>query len=170
MPAVQMPPERDPYRFDRFRPAIRRVEMPSYDQRTGELQDDWLRRLEQSTFLTIKYGLFDAEGALDRISNLERGWDSYGAEPPGANAISASKEILRELAGALILPSTIVPSAEGGVSIYFMAGHRTVYIETYNQGSQALVMYDQNGDAEVLEIGRDIPRTHVSGKILEYLG
>jgi hypothetical protein len=170
MPAAQMPPERDPFRLDRFRPAIHRVETPSYNQRAGELRDDWFRRLEQSTFLTIKYGLIDAEGALDRISGMERDWDSYGAEPPGANAIRASKEILQELAGALILPSTIVPSAEGGVSIYFMTGHRTVYVESYNQGSQALVMYDQNGNTEVLEIGRDITRADVSGRILAYLG
>jgi hypothetical protein len=170
MPAAQMPPERDPFRLDRFRPTIDRVETPNYNQRTGELRDDWLRRLEQSTFLTIKYGLIDAEGALDRISNMGRDWDSYGAKPPSANAISASKEILAELAGALILPSTIVPSAEGGVSIYFMTGNRTVYVESYNQGSQALVMYDQNGNTEVLEIGRDIPRDAVSGRILAYLG
>ncbi len=85
--------------------------------------------------MTIKYGLIDAEEALDRISNMERDWDSYGAEPPSANAIRASRETLEELASALILPSTIVPSAEGGVSFYFMTGHRTVYVETYNRGS-----------------------------------
>src|SRR5579859_6089713 len=170
MPAAQIPAQRDPFRLDRFRPAIRRVETPNYNRRTGELRDDWLRRLEQSTFLTIKYGLIDAEGALDRISDMERNWDSYGAEPPGANAIRASKEILEEIAGALILPSTIVPSAEGGVSIYFMTGRRTVYIENYNQGSQMLVMYDHAGNTEVLEIGRDIPLLDVSRKILEYLG
>ena len=166
MPAVPLPP----FRPDRFGPAVHRVETPSYNQRTSELRDDWLRRLEQSTFLTIKYGLIDAEGALDRISNLERNWDTYGAEPPSANAIRAAKEILEELAGALILPSTIVPSAEGGVSIYFMTSHRTVYVESYNRGSQALVMYDHNGSAEVLEIGSDIPRADVSGRILAYLG
>jgi hypothetical protein len=170
MPAAQMPPERDPFRLDRFIPAIQRVETSNYNQRTGELRDDWLHRLEQSTFLTIKYGLIDAEGALDRISNMERDWDSYGAQPPGASAIRASKEILRELASALILPSTIVPSAEGGVSIYFITGNRTIYLESYNQGSQALVMYDQNGNTEVLEIGRDIARSDVSSRILAYLG
>jgi hypothetical protein len=101
---------------------------------------------------------------------MEGNWDSYGAEPPGANAIRAAKEILEEFAGAQILPSTIVPSAEGGVSIYFMTGHRTVYVENYNQGSQTLVMYDQNGNAEVLEIERDIPRAAVSSRVLAYLG
>jgi hypothetical protein len=168
MPAiqVQVPPERGSFRLDRFRPAIHRVETLAYNQRIGE----WLRWPEQSNFLTVKYGLIDAEGALDRISNMKRGWDSYGAEPPDGNAVRASREILQELAGALILPSTIVPSAEGGVSIYFMTGHRTVYIESYNQGSQTLVMYDQDGTAEVLEIGPDISRTDVADRILAYLG
>ena len=170
MPAAQIPPERDPFRFDRFRPAIHCVETPNYNQRTGELREDLLRRREQSIFLTIKYGLIDAEGELHRISNMEPDWDSYGAEPPSAGAIRASQEILEELAGDLILPSTIVPSAGGGVTIYFMTGNRTVYVESYNQGSQALVMYDQHGNTQVLEIGRDILRSDVGGKIMAYLG
>jgi hypothetical protein len=170
MPSAQMPPKQDPFRLDRFKPAIHSVETLNYNEWTGQLRDDWLRRLEQSTFLTIKYGLIDAEGALDGISNMERDWDSYGAAPPGANAIRASKEILDELAGALILPSTIVPSAEGGVSIYFITVNRTVYIESYNQGSQMLVMYDHNANTEVLEIGRDILLSEVGSKILAFLG
>ncbi len=170
MPAAQIPPESDPFRFDRFKPAIHRVETPNYNQRTGELRADFQLRLEQSVFLTIKYGLIDAEAELYRISNVEPDWDSYGAEPPSADAIRMSKEILKDLAADLILPSTIVPSSDGGVSIYFMRGDRTVYIESYNQGSQALVMYDPQGNTEVLEIGRDILRSHVGGKILEYLG
>jgi hypothetical protein len=146
------------------------VETQNYNQRTVELQDDWLRRQKQSVFLTIKYGLIDAEGELQRISNMVADWDSYGAEPPSADAIRASQEILAELAGALILPSTIVPSAEGGVSIYFMRGSRTVYVESYNRGSQALVMYDQYGNTEVLEVGREVLPADVGAKILAYLG
>ena len=170
MPAAQQPPERDPFRSDRFRPAIQRVETPNYNQRIGELRNDWGSRLKQSASLTIKYGLIDAEGALDRISRMESDWDSYGAAAPSVHAIQASREILEELAEALILPSTIVPSADGGVSVYFMSGDRTVYVESYRQGTQALVMYDQVGNAEVLEIGRDIRLADVSSRILEYLG
>jgi hypothetical protein len=170
MPAAQIPPESDRFRFDRFRPAIHRVETQNYNQRTVELQADWLHRQKQSVFLTIKYGLIDAEGELQRISSMGADWDSYGAEPPSADAIRASQEILAELAGALILPSTIVPSAEGGVSIYFMSGNRTAYIESYNGGSQALVMYDQDGNTAVLEVGREILPTDVGARILAYLG
>jgi hypothetical protein len=165
-----MPPAQGPFRIERFVPAIQRVETPSYNLRLGELQDDWRRRLEQSPFLQIKYGLIDAEGALDRISRLQTDWDSYGAEPPGAGAIQASREILTELAGDLILPSAIVPSASGGVSIYCMTGPRTAYIEVYDEGTSALVMYDQSGNAEVLEVGSEILRSGVGRRILEYLG
>jgi hypothetical protein len=170
MPTAHIPPESDPFRFERFKPAIQRVETPNYNQRTGEFRDDLLSRLKQSVFLRIKYGLIDAEEELHRISRLEPDWDSYGAEPPSADAIRASREILEELAGAQILPSAVVPSAGGGVSIYFMTAGRTVYVESYNQGSQALVMYDQQGSTEILEIGRDILRRDVGGKILAYLG
>jgi hypothetical protein len=166
MPAAQLAPDKDPFRLDRFRP----VETRNYNQWTDELRDNWLQGLQRSTFLTIRYGLIDAEGTLERISNMQKDWDSYGGDPPSINAIQASKEILEELAGALILPSTIVPSAGGGVSIYFMTDQRTVYIESYNQGSQALVMYDRHGNAEVLEIDRDISRSEVSARILTYLG
>jgi hypothetical protein len=170
MSAAQIPPEHDPFRFDRFMPAIHGVETENYRQLAEEFRDDYSRRLTQSTFWTIKYGLIDAERELDRISNFQSNWDSYGAPPPSAAAILASREILTELAGALILPSAIVPSAEGGVSIYFMSGNRTAYIESYNHGSQALVMYDQQGNTEVLELGSDIFRVALSGTILAYLG
>lgn len=170
MPHWDRPPERDPFRFDRFKPAIHRVESVGYDQRAGEVLDYLQRSLGQSKFLRIKYGLIDAQGTLDRLSRLESGWDSYGAEPPGPEAIRSSKEVLDQLAGDLILPSTIVPSAEGCVSIYFMTGDRTAFVESNNQGGQALVMYDRNGDVNVLEIGLDISSSEVGGRILAYLG
>jgi hypothetical protein len=50
-----------------------------------------------------------------------------------------------------------------------MSGQRTVYVESYNHGTQVLVMYDQEGNADVLEIGRDIPLDEVGTRILAYL-
>jgi hypothetical protein len=170
MPTPQIPPPNDPFRLDRSRPSIYGVVTPNYNKRTGEVRDDLLRSLEQSTFLTIKYGLIDAEEELDRISTMTTDWDSYGAEAPSVDAVRAAREILNELAGALILPSIVVPSAEGGVSIYFMTGNRTAYIESYNQGPQVLVMYDQQGNTEVLELGSDVARSAVGSRILAHLG
>jgi hypothetical protein len=170
MPSAQLPPPIATLRLDGFGPEIQRVETQNYDQLTKRILNNLLEMFNQSAFLTVKYGLINAEKELDRLSGMELNWDSYGAQPPSAAAIQNSREILRELSGALILPSTIVPSAEGGVSAYFMSGNRIAYIETYNGGSQALVMYDQRGETEVLEIERDIPKADVSARILAYLG
>jgi hypothetical protein len=170
MPAVQPAPIADPIERDRFVPAIQRVETENYNKRTLELIRDQYHRLGQSAFLTVKYGLINANSELHKISGIGHGWDSYGSDSPSAAAIRETKGILAELAGALILPSTIVPSAGGGVSAYFICGDRTAYVESYNSGTQALVMYDRAGFTEVFEIGTDIQRAEVSGRILAYLG
>lgn len=136
-----------------------------------ELAEAWSKILA-STFLTVKYGLIDGEGELDRISRLEGNWDSYGAEPVSREALAASRQILKELAATLILPSAIVPSAGGGTSIYFIRGDRTAYIENYNDGTQALVMYggpDGADTAEVLEVGEDIRSIDVGNRIARHL-
>ena len=165
MPAAVLQGDRVP-----LKPIIEHVETSNYNQRATELLDDWTLRQKQSTFLRVKYGLIDAKTKLDQIFKLRSNWDSYGAEPATVDAINASKQILAALAQKLILPTTIVPSAGGGISTYFMAGDRTVYVETYNDGSQALVMYDQSGNTEVLEIGCDIPPSEVGGRLLAYIG
>jgi len=164
-----MPPRRAHSRSDRPTPAIY-FESTVSNKKPGQLREDWLSRVEQSTFLTIKYGLVNAEGALDQLSRLKANWDSYGSEPPADLAVRRSRETLIELTGDLLLPSAIVPSADGGVSIYFINGPRSAYVESYNEGSQALVMYDSTGRTEVLEIGRDIMRGDVGHRILEFLG
>jgi len=71
---------------------------------------------------------------MDRDFQHGKGLGLIWSRASNANAVRASKEILEELAGALILAVYNRPSAEGGISIYFMTGHRTVYIESYNQG------------------------------------
>jgi len=154
-----------------LKPPVFHVETQNYNEKTSEIWSDWRRRLGQSTFLSVKYGLNDAEAMLDRVGTVQYNWDSYGSEPPSIDAIQAARQMLAVLAEAMVLPTTIVPSAEGGVSIYFMTGgDRTVYIETYNNGSQALVMYDQDGNTEVSEIGREVAESDVASRILDYLG
>lgn len=155
--------------FDGFGQEVHRVATESYSTRTDELRRVWSRMLSQSAFLTIKYGMIDAERVLTRMSGLDNNWDSYGAEPPTAEAIQASRLILAKLYEALIRPSTIVPSASGGISIYFFSGDRSAYIENYNDGAQALVMYDRQGSTKVLELGRDIQSELVATTISSYL-
>jgi len=123
----------------------------------------------QSAFWRINYGMINAESEFDELSRLAPNWDSYGAEAPSPAAISAARSILKTLCESLILPNAIVASASGGVSIYFFGGERTAYIENYNDGAQALVMYDRAGSTHVLEIGPEIASHDVAARILAYL-
>jgi hypothetical protein len=132
---------------------------------------EWREKAKrQSSFWRLKYGHIDANSELQRIASLKTNWDSYGADAPSENAIRVARSILSELEQARILPSAIVASATGGVSIYFFDSDRSAYIENYNDGAQALVMYDQNGTTEVLEIGTEIDNDALAVRILGYLG
>jgi hypothetical protein len=166
MPFAAHFPYPGPCETSRLLPPIRRPQPETISL------DDLLRegfKTSGSAFWTIKYGLTHAEQELDGLGNLAQNWDSYGAEPPSREAIQASRTVLAELAGALILPSTIVPSASGGVSIYFMSGDRTAYIESYNDGNQALVMYGEHEPPEVLELGTEIQPHDLGHRITTYL-
>jgi hypothetical protein len=136
----------------------------------GHVEADLQKWLNGSQFLTIKYGMINSEEILQRLSHLSPNWDSYGAPSPNANAVQASREVLKHLAENHILPTSIVASAEGGIAIYFMRGERSAYIESDNEGDQTLVLYGRQIPTEVLEVETEIPRTDISARLLRFLG
>jgi len=144
------------------------VETQDYLNVTQKVRQSF--NLMQSSFLRMKYAKHNIEMELQRMSLLRKDWDSYGAEPPSSAAIDAARGIIAQMADSLIFPSVIVPSATGGVSVYRFNHPRTVYIENYNDGRQALVMYDQDGNTDVLEIGDDIQASEVPSRISRFLG
>ncbi|MEQ1946443.1 MAG: hypothetical protein ABL995_04605 [Bryobacteraceae bacterium] len=127
---------------------------------------DWFT---STPFLTIKYGLIDADEQLRRLSSLVDNWDSYGAPAPSPLSISKAKSVLQTLCTNLIRPSTIVASASGGISIYFLNGEKSAYIENCNDGEQVLVMYDQRSTTDVLEIGTDIQIDDIARHLTRHL-
>jgi hypothetical protein len=169
MPFAPPQPEPGIRLSERYIPKVEQVETVNYRIWREGFLHEWTRKRSNSAFLTVKYGLIDAEETLNKISCLEADWDSYGAPAPSPAAILASKAILDSLAVGLILPSAIVPSASGGVSIYFMRGDRTAYVESYNDGTQALVFYSPESAPEVLEIGSEILAGDVNARITSYL-
>lgn len=73
---------------------------------------------------------------LDSFRDLQRGWDSYGAEPPSEIALSNARRLLRVAwefeEGAKIRLS---PSVEGGVGVIFGGGvKKYADIECFNDG------------------------------------
>jgi hypothetical protein len=92
-----------------------------------------------------------AESQLERLAHVNSGWDSYGAEPPNVAARNSAARILSFLKDAGVVPTKIVPSAEGGVAICFVSGSRYADIECLNAGEILAVTYRGKEDPNVWE-------------------
>ena len=70
---------------------------------------------------------------LQAASRLEKGWDSYKADPPSQLAI-ANAGIFLGLCGDF-LPDRVAPSVMGGIGVTFRRPGKKVYVEFYNYGT-----------------------------------
>jgi len=104
---------------------------------------EFLRAVEQGRFMQLQ---------LQRLHGLRPGWDSYGAAPPNAAAFTRADEVLRTAQQQRIDVTRIVPSAEGGIGICFVAAGRYAHIEASNDGELTLVMFSGTDPAEISEI------------------
>ena len=68
------------------------------------------------------------------LRQLAPGWDSYSAEPPNELSVDWARATLEVLDELGVPPTCIVPSAEGGVSVCFVADKRYADIECFNTG------------------------------------
>ena len=95
---------------------------------------------------------------LNAFRTLQRGWDSYDAEPPSELAIANAKRVLHVIwSVGLGLPiKTIAPSVEGGVGIVF-AGSEQRYadIECFNDGEILGIISEGVSDPSVWTVGEE---------------
>ncbi len=89
---------------------------------------------------------------LAEMTALGTNWDTYGAEPPGRNALSRADEILLMLRRSSLLPTKVVASSEGGVAICFIEGDRYADIECLNTNETLAVTYKGTDEPVVWEI------------------
>ena len=100
---------------------------------------------------------------IAQISRLDSDWDSYGAEAPSEVAINFAYEILSNLAYEDLEPSSIDPSAEGGICISFRTKSRYGDIECFNNG-EIFAVTSKNGketnawgiDSSLNRLGQDV--------------
>jgi hypothetical protein len=108
---------------------------------------------------------------LERVALLEADWDSYGAAVPSKLAISRAEQGLRLSRLLRQLPTTIVPSAEGGLALCWDSHAKHGYIEYANDATVLLALYDRNSEAAVEEISPSLDSvTSAINKIRQYLG
>lgn len=92
---------------------------------------------------------------ISEIRKLGPNWNSYGAEPPNAQAFELLERI-RTAAQSLSIDITrIVPSADGGVGACFVRGEQYAHIEASNDGDLWLVFRSPSGESVDREIRFD---------------
>jgi hypothetical protein len=88
---------------------------------------------------------------LRSLESLPKGWNSYGAEQPSPNSVGRAKAFLESLVLFASFPSSITPSAEGGVAILFSGanGHRVLF-EFLNCNEDYCLFYNLRGDSQTI--------------------
>jgi hypothetical protein len=95
-----------------------------------------LRQMRPTILASFTRGPWDKfETRLDSFTILEKGWDSYNAEPPSAKVIQVAREFLEFLRSRFKPPTKVSPSVVGGVAFTFRHNERSVYVEFRNTGN-----------------------------------
>jgi hypothetical protein len=151
MPTLELPVEQE----DASLRAVRELAEPSSDESRTRVKI-FFKYIQQdfysSEFLQSQNRFRELRSSLVEYSKFGDDWNSYGAEKPSAHTIDLTKRLLNKLWNELLLPTQLVPSAEGGIAAYFKAGERVSYLEYRNSGEVILAMYDQNSEPDVQEL------------------
>lgn len=106
--------------------------------------------------------LLVAKQTIDTLSTLDAGRNSYAADPPNASALYWARKILDILSNSGVAPAKIVPSAEGGVGICFIAKNKYADVECLNSGEIVAIKKDfSKGTREVWELDQDNVRAEL---------
>ena len=105
------------------------------------------------------------EDKVSVLATLKDGWDSFNAPAPSPESIKCAKEALARFHSEQLLPETVSPSAEGGVSIYFSHGKQKAFIEFSNEGEMLFARYgkDDEPHVQVLRSIEDVSNQAVQG-------
>jgi hypothetical protein len=87
---------------------------------------------------------------IDSAVELRPNWNSYGAPCPSVESAELARRVLT-LASTRSLPSTVIPSADGGIALCWDADDRHAYIEFGNDGDAVVGTYPGPTEAAVAE-------------------
>ena len=112
-----------------------------------------------ATARTIPEWLVETLIELERLSQLPRNWDSYGAEPVKAEVLGLSMRLL----GSLDISNLSVPHVSAGsagtVVLEWQADRRKLELEILGQDSIGYLKQHSDGRMEEAEVTSDLPQT-----------
>lgn len=101
----------------------------------------------------------EARLQLDRLSKLQAGWND--ASPvPNERTFVLAEHALDMLDEAGFAPSSVVPDAEGGISVYFFgagadATRRYASVSCSNEGEVVALIHDKVAEPRAWNVGAD---------------
>jgi len=118
---------------------------------------EFTKVLWQSQVNALNVVFLPLEKQLDKLCQLQAGWDGYEAPKPSEKAVSEAREVLERMQEALVTPHWIAASADGGVAFSFAAlGNKRAQIEILNSGEKFAHLYDLNGNSHTEDWPRDL--------------
>lgn len=133
------------------RPRMERVAWLRRDQRGRE----WIVEKER-VFCPVPDGERSTQHEkLESFRALQRGWDSYNAEPPSDLAINNARRILHLVwSQSVPVPVRLSPSVEGGVGVVFTSAKgKYADLECFNDGEILAVTTEGAGEPIVWSVG-----------------
>jgi hypothetical protein len=114
---------------------------------------------------------------LDELSKLERDWDSYGALPLSSTALAQADATMRKAVdlhgatlGKRVAPYTIMPIADGGVSVEWRGNDATLELDIGPSGALSYLLIDHSAEERQFEEASDISREQALDLVRRVLG
>jgi hypothetical protein len=114
---------------------------------------------------------------LDALSRLERDWDSYGGLPLTETALSRADAVMRkavklfgEALGDRAAPYTVMPIADGGVSIEWRGPQGTLNLDIGPSGALSYLLIEQTDGERRFEEASDVSEQQALDLVRRVLG
>lgn len=114
---------------------------------------------------------------LDTLSKLERDWDSYGALPLTPTALARADATMRKAVdlfgvtlGERVAPYTLMPIADGGVSIEWRGPGATLELDIGPSGALSYLLVDYSTEERRFEEASDISEEQALDLVRRVIG
>ena len=94
----------------------------------------------------------DYETKIRKMAELEKDWDTYGADPPSDKSIEQACHIVSVAESWNFPPVHVCPSAQGGIGICWNNIRLYSDIEVLNDGEILAVTSDGKGGADSIKV------------------
>ena len=114
---------------------------------------------------------------LDELSRLERDWDTYGALPLASTALDVAEAIMRKVVkafdkalGQCVAPYTIMPIADGGVSIEWRGAGAELELDIGPSGALSYLLIEHTDEGRRFEEGSGLSERQALDLVRRVIG